>query len=161
MSGRRTVQREWTDAEITMAESVVDAMELSGGQIVGAGSIARAIGLPYSPGRLGASKRRVYDIMPLAVRRAAVRHPGMALVVGRDHTYRLITEETPTLWSIIDAFKILSTKSDRLSAMTGPLGPGLAPSLVRDRIELLRQACEPSGLNAVIAYLETPAAPTP
>lgn len=152
---RASVSRHWTEDEVVMADRITDVVALAGDdRVVGSWSVVRGLGLPLNH----RSRRLVWDVMPLAVIRSAVRYPGAVLVVGRDHTYWLTRDPILVRRRLVTVVKVMRTKVERAMAEASPLigDPSLAAAVIRHQIGALEQALDPAIWDAVIAEVEAP-----
>lgn len=160
---RATISRRWTETEAEVAGRIVDAVALGEGRLVGALSVARAIGLPVPQGRgqarriRQASLQRVYDLMPLAVTLAPTMYPGKALQVHpRYRVYALDDAQDVARRLATRRAKGVRTKTERMLAEVAPLRGSTDPQdrLLVHQVEVAVSAMSPDVWDVLIARAE-------
>ncbi len=108
---RPTIKREWTSAEIILANRIIDAAREPSG-----------VGAQWLMTKFKVSKATLQDVMPLAVMTTAERYPGEALLVeGQDRGYRIVADADMSYHSMKDRLKKVDTIIRRIKAETGAL----------------------------------------
>lgn len=150
---RRTLDRNWTDAERRLAEKICDAVAAGCGNIVGTAQIARYVGLSISLNKRERSVRKVMDVMPLAVIIAPDRYPGQALLVHpRTHVYSMTENELDSKRTATTRLKKLHTSMRRVASEVEPLrGRDDLGSLTAVKlVEMGMSALDPEMWNAIL-----------
>ena len=152
---RRTLARQWTDEEGDLAARIVEAVLLADGQLVGSLQVARGAGLPVGPKDREASRRRIYDVMPLAVILCRTRCPGKALLVGTDGTYRITDSEPESLRVVLHRMRKMHTQHRRISAEIEPIrkGKDLKSIVMVTAVDTMMAAMREEFMDAVLAEL--------
>lgn len=157
---RATVSREWTAAERERADRIVTVIAGHPDNIVFGGlQVARGIGLKVSGdvNERRANMRLVYGVMPLAIRIAAHRFPGKALIVKQDgphaFTYRITSDSHIVMRRQMVDVKRVRTIVERMVDQCGPLRDraDLAAVMTCKTIDELHERTSPMVWDAIMA----------
>jgi hypothetical protein len=154
---RTTMRRQWTEAERELAGRIAFAVHAAGGELVGALTIARALGMPYGPRSRRRSLRRIHDVMPLAVLLSREMFPGKVLLqISGERLYRITDEPMLAKHAAIRRIKKVRTIADRVRAEITPLRgrTDLGSLVVCSHVDQLDVSLRPEVWDAIVAEAE-------